>query len=200
MTATILRTKAALAAALSGLGIGLTAPVSPAAADSESDTRYYFEVDEIQAGSDVPAEVRGAIRTRLAGAIDGHDRLLSELPDGAPDPDEDPEAFEAFADQADLRAYEVHAEVTSYRAEVDEHPDGPGHVVTVHVGLRLFGEGIPRPTMDFSGDGSATAQVPTGRRVRDADRDYAHASAIQEAVTEGVATSLRELDAPPGGD
>jgi hypothetical protein len=66
----------------------------------------------------------------------------------------------------------------------------------VHVGLRMFGEGIPKRTMDFSGDGSATVQVPAGRRVRDQDRAHAHRTAIQMAVSEAIATSMRELDGP----
>ncbi len=169
--------------------------VTIAAPAAASERKYMFAIDEIRGASDVPERVSREIRTRLGGAIEGHDRLLDELPAEAPDPKTEPERFERFMRARNMRAYNVHMEVTSYRAEVSEQPDpDPGHVVTVHIGLRLFGEGIPKPTMDFSGDGSATVQVPTGRRVRSRDRAHAHQTAIRMAVSEAIETSLRELD------
>ncbi len=168
-------------------------PASAAAGDA---SEYIFQVDEIKAGDEVPGPASREIRTRLGDEIDSHDRLHAQFPAEAPDPDEDPEGLERFLDARDLSAYDVHVEVTSYRAEVDENPDAPGHIVTVAIGLRVFGEGIPRPTMDFSGEGSATVMVPTGRRVRNRDRAHAHKTAIEQAVSEGIMTSLRELDAP----
>jgi hypothetical protein len=179
-------------AALAGVALLLLA----APASAQRERTYMFSIAEIRAASEVPGAVSREIRTRLASAIDAHARLLTELPADAPDPRTEPDRFERYMKAKNLRAFNVHMEVTSYRAEVAEQPDpDPGHMITVHIGLRLFGEGIPKRTMDFSGDGSATVQVPAGRRVRDRDRAHAHQTAIRMAVSEAIETSLREIEA-----
>ena len=182
----------ALAAAAAVVMTGFAAP-----ADAGGERRYMFSLAEIKAGSEVPSAASREIRDRLASSVEAHERLLGELPASAPDPVKEPEKFERFMRAQNLRAFKVHVEVISYRAEVKEQPDpDPGHLITVHLGLRMFGEGLPKATLDFSGDGSATVQVPAGRRVRARDRGHAHETAIRIAVEEAIQTSIRELDGP----
>ncbi len=170
-----------------------------AATDAEAAPRnFVFELTKIELkAKGAPAKELGAlIRKTLTRKIDAAERLLPELPRGAPDPKSHPKEFVAFMKKQRLNAYKVNVEVTEYERAIEAASTGRGKLVTVRIALRIFGETVPDRSMAFTGGGSATVKLAVGSKVRDKDVTAANNDAIDLAIDDALATSIKKLDGP----
>lgn len=184
-----------MAALLACLALLATAPAE--AQRRKKAPTYAFLVTKVELKDGVPSKIEGLVRERLAAAIDAHADLIGALDDDAPDPAKDPEAFERYLRAKGIKAYKVNVEVTGYERTAVANPKKSGNVLTVHVALRLFGETVPQRVMAFTGDGSSTIKLETGKKVRERDDTVAHKDATELAVADAIATSLRKLAEGP---
>jgi hypothetical protein len=178
------------------LGALVALAVAPAA-HAQTRASYYFDLSEIT-GDSASDEVRGWVRAHIARAIDAHAKLVSELGEDAPDPETEPKRFEAYLKKRGLRAFRVHVEVTAYSEEVEQQrPPRSGKVIVARISLRMWGESVPGRVIAFAGDGSSTVKIEVGKVVRPRDREAANNEAIELAVAEALAESIRKLEQPP---
>lgn len=175
--------------------VALAAILSTAAtASAKSRTRYIYRVSEVSAADKVKAPLP-QIRAGLATGIAKTDGLTTELPAAAPDPEKNPKAFKRFLKRKRLRAFRVNLEVTRYEKSVETLDERGNKALTVSVALHLFGETIPDRTMAFAGNGSATIKMEVGKKVRKRDETVANHDAIEVAIDQAIAESLRKLAA-----
>ncbi len=192
----LVRAAAIALAALAALAV----VAAPAAARKKPKT-YYFEVADVRAADEVgkaAAEVVPITAAQLAKAITAHAQLVDKL-DGAPDR-ANARAFKAWLKKKKLDgAYRVNVELTGFEEELEDKDESLNQEkrLVVRLSLRTFGETIPDRVMAFSGEGSATIKVDVGKRLRPRDREYAISEAVQMALAEALASSLKKLAAPP---
>ena len=182
-----------------------TADAAPAAGKKAkpkgSNKRYLFSPDKVvlsaKAGDEVGKTAQARLGPQLATAIGEHPRLVAVLT-GAPDPSADPKGFDrALKAQKRAGGYRVTVEVSEASEEIEELDGRPGQLrLVVRLSLHMFGETLPRRTMGFSGEGSATIKVDVGKKVRPRDREYAWDSAGAQAVRDALAASLDKLGVP----
>jgi len=180
--------------AISAVAIAL-ALVSASAARAENKQSYVFIVDQVDRKAEAPEAVVTAVREALAKKIAASERLLAELPADAPDPTTAEKKFLAFMARRNMRAFKVRVEITEY--EMSEEPARSGKNVVVRVALHMFGETIPKRTMGFTGDGSAMIKLGVGNKVRPKDREVANRDAIELAIDDALATSIKKLEEEP---
>lgn len=190
------RNRPARAAALALAALAALAVAWPRAAEAKRRKKptYVFLVTRVELEKGVPAKLEAVLREKLAAAIEEHAQLEAKLDEDAPDPEKDPKAFERYLKKKRISAYKVNVEVIGYERTVEDNPNKSGNVLTVHVALRLFGETMPKRVMAFTGDGSATIKLETGKTVRSRDDQVAHEDATELAVADAVAVSLRKLE------
>ena len=83
---------------------------------------------------------------------------------------------------------------------INQLPGGMGYAVeriVVRIGIHMLGESIPARTWGFTGDGSATIKVEVGKKIRDADYEYAWSQAAEAAVADAMVTVFKQLAIPP---
>jgi len=184
------------AAALAILGLALAAP-APAWAGKKKN-KYYFQLADVALDEGIPAELQGMVRKQVETSLASHERIITQLPEGAPDPAAAPKKFKNWSKRRNLRAFKVHLEVTSYTHEVEPMPaPRPGKRLKVSIELRMFGETVPDRVLAFSGDGSATVILEVGKKVRKPDSDAGNHDAIELAVAKALERSITKLDQPP---
>ena len=184
-----------LAAALAVIAAALAA--APAAAGAKSKETYIFLVWKVGLENDTPKELSEMVSTRLRSAIDAHKDIDPAVPSGAPDPEKDPEKFSAYLKAKKKRAFKLNVQVSKYSQDIEPAPKAGSQYVTVRVSLRLFAESYPGRGMSWTGDGSATVKIETGKTVRDADKKEANSAALDEAVAKAIEQVLVKLREPP---
>ncbi len=190
-----IRKRPLFAALLTILGLSLVAPL-PARAGKKD--KYYFALATIELKEGIPAEIEALVRTQVEKSIAEHARIVTTLPEGAPDPKAAPKRFEKFLKRKKLHAYKVYLEVTSYTHEVEPMPPPRrGQRLKVSVELRMFGETIPGRVLAFSGDGSATVILEIGKKLRAADTKAGNHDSIELAVAKALERSITKLAQPP---
>ena len=170
---------------------------APAAAGAKSKETYIFLVWKVGLENNTPKELSEMVSTRLRSAIDAHKDIEPAVPAGAPDPEKDPEKFSAYLKAKKKRAFKLNVQVTKYSQEIEPAPKAGSQYVTVRVSLRLFAESYPGRGMSWTGDGSATVKIETGKTVRDADKKEANSAALDEAVAKAIEQVLVKLREPP---
>ncbi len=165
-----------------------------AEADAKPKPKYIYLVSEVKSADSVTGSPITEIRAGLDKGLAKTPEISAALPKGAPDPVKQPKEFKRFLKRKKLRAFRVNVEITSYEQRTEKLERG--NRVSVHVDLRLFGETLPERVMAFAGQGSATVKLDVGKRVRDADRKAANGEAIEVAIKEALAESLKKLGAP----
>jgi len=188
------RHPSALRRAISLAAIAI-AMVSTSTALAESKQTYVFTVDKLDSKVPTPEAVMTTVREALAKKIEASDRLQADLPADAPDPATAEKKFIAFLAKRNMRAFRVHVEITEY--ELSEEEARSGKNVVVRVALRMFGETVPKRTMAFTGDGSAMIKLGVGKNVRPKDREVANRDAIELAIDDALATSIKKLEEEP---
>ena len=164
-------------------------------ARADNGRTYYFVVDTIKLSDGVPDKVEAQLRKQVAKAIDKHERLLSALPEDAPDPDADAKAFIAYTEKRKLHPYKVRVEVNDYELEVEPMPEPrTGHRITGSISLRILGVTMARSTFGFTGDGAATVKAEVGKKVRKRDRRFTSEDAAELAIGKALAMSVTRLD------
>lgn len=184
-----------LAAALAVTAAALAA--APAAAEAKSKETYIFLVWKVGLENNTPKEVSEMVATRLRSAIDAHKDIEPAVPPSAPDPEKEPEKFSAYLKAKKMRAFKMNVQVTKYSQEIEPGPKAGSQYVTVRVSLRLFAESYPARGLSWTGDGSATVKIETGKTVRDADKKEANSAALDEAVAKAIEQVLVKLREPP---
>lgn len=183
-----------LAAALAVVAAALAA--WPASAGAKPKETYIFLVWKVGLENKTPKELSEMVSTRLRSAIEAH-KILPAVPEGAPDPEGEPDKFKAYLKSKNMRAFRMNVQVTKYSQDVEEAPGKPGsQYLTVRVALRLFAESYPARGMAMTGDGSATVKLEIGKTVRDADKKEANNSALDEAVNKAIEQVLVKLREP----
>jgi hypothetical protein len=176
------------------VGIALLWAASPAGAKERVD--YVYQIAKVSSAKGIKAPM-GNVSKGLRGGVERSKRIAAELPEKAPDPRKQPERFKKYLKKKGLKAYRVNLEVTDYEERVEAIDERGGKRIAVRISLRIFGETIPDRVMAFAGHGAATVKLEVGRTVRDRDREVANHDAIEVAVDQAVAESLRKLDMPP---
>ncbi len=165
------------------------------AADAKGKQKYYFLVYKIELAEGIPAELTEQVRKQVIRSIAKHDKLIEALPADAPDPVAEPKLFARYIKKNKLEPYRVNVEVTDYSHEVDEMPAGRrGQRLTVSISLRTFGETMPVRKMAFGGEGSSTIKMDIGKKLRKRDSRAANHDAIELAVGDALAISLKRLE------
>jgi hypothetical protein len=183
-----------LAVALAALAGALA--LEPAASAKPAET-YIFLVSRVDlAKKDMPRTLEKQVQDEVTKAVEAHAELDGAMPAGAPDPEVKPKDFKSYLNKRKQRAFKVNVEVTDYERSVVPR-DGRDQLLSVRVALRIFGETVPDRVMAFTGEGSATIQIEVGKTVRDKDRTYADQQAIEVAVGDAIATSIKKLREPP---
>ncbi|HEU5059391.1 MAG TPA: hypothetical protein VFU21_22815 [Kofleriaceae bacterium] len=170
---------------------------APASAGAKSKETYIFLVWKVGLENNTPKELSEMVATRLRSAIDAHKDIEPAVPQGAPDPDKEPEKFSAYLKARKMRAFKMNVQVTRYSQEIEPGPNAGSQYVTVRVSLRLFAESYPARGLSWTGDGSATVKIETGKTVRDADKKEANSAALDEAVKKAIDQVLVKLREPP---
>ena len=185
-----------LAAALAVVAASLVA--APASAPAKSKETYIFLVWKVGLENNTPKELSEQVATRLRTAIEAHKDIEPKVPEGAPDPEKDPEKFNAYLRAKKMRAFKMNVQVTKYSQEIEPAPGKAGsQYLTVRVSLRLFAESYPARGMSWTGDGSATVKLEIGKTARDADKKEANSAALDEAVNKAIEQVLVKLREPP---
>lgn len=180
-----------LAVAAAGLAALLAA--APAHAGK---VKYIYQIAKVTRAEGVKAPT-AKVSKGLSDGIKRAEAIDGKLPKGAPDPHKQPKRFKKYLKRKRLKAYRVSLEITQYEQEVEEHDDRGHKRLTVRISVRLFGETVPDRVMGFAGKGSATVKLDVGRKVRDRDREVANHDAIEVAIDQAIAESLRKLAMPP---
>ena len=186
---------------VSCVAIALCALVALASAAPKK--KYHFAVDLVAAAKDVPADkvadVLEPLKAQLAKVIAAHPQMVASL-EGAPDPAADAKKFKTWLTRKKIAgAYKVNVEITGFEEELEDKDASLNAEkrLVVRLSLRMFGETIPERKMGFSGDGSATIKLDVGKKLRPKDRAYAIQQAIELAVDDALATSMKQLANPP---
>lgn len=180
--------------AVVGLALSSTAEAAP-------KKKYYFELAAVTAKPEVSADVAKSATTRVETQVKkawaAHPQLV--VLEGQPDWRTQTEPYRKFLKKKGVAgAYLVTVELTEATEEVQPMPDKPNtQRIVVRVALHMLGENIPTKTMGFTGDGQATIKVEVGKKIRDADREYAWAQAAEAAVNDAMATVFKQLAVPP---
>lgn len=180
------------------VGFVLASPASEAEAAPKK--KYYFELAAVTAKPEVkPDAAKKAtpkVEADVKKAFAGHPQLVAL--EGQPDWRTKTEPYKKFLKQKGITsAYLVTVEVTEASEEIQPMPDKPNtQRIVVRVALHMLGESIPAKTMGFTGDGQATIKVEVGKKIRDADREYAWAQASEAAVNDAMATVFKQLALP----
>ncbi|GAB4537552.1 MAG: hypothetical protein Tsb0020_52100 [Haliangiales bacterium] len=175
-----------------GVAVALVSLPDKASAEPAKRARFCLLLNQVTVAEGVPSELVESVRARTEAAIAAHAELSPALPEQAPDPAARPKAFSAFMKRRGLHAYRLNVEITSYRHELSE--GRRGQELTVHVGLRTFGETMPKPAIGFTGDGQATIKLEIGRTLRDRDTRAGNREAVELAVEEALSESVRRLE------
>jgi hypothetical protein len=178
----------------------LVAPGRPAEARGAAE-RYVFLLTRVELSKTaIPPALEAQVRAELARAFEAHPDIDGALPEGTPDPETQPDKFKAYLKKRRLRAFRVNVQLTDYERAVEAR-DARDRVLTVRLSLHLFGEAMPERVMAFTGEGSTTIKIEIGKTVRDKDQTYADQQAIELAVTDAIATSIKRLrEHPPNQD
>ena len=169
-------------------------------ADAAPKKKYYFELAAVTAKPEVKADVAKSaatrVETQVKKAFDAHPQLVKL--EGQPDWRTSAEPYRKFLKKKNVaNAYLVTVELTEASMEVVPMEDKPNtQRIVVRIGLHMLGENIPARTMGFTGDGSATVKVEVGKKIRDADYEYAWAQAAEGAVADAMVTVFKQLAIP----
>ena len=197
----MVRSRPSLALALLAL-LALLAVVGPGAARAGKPRRYHFALIEVKAApavGDHAAELTAAVKAEADKVLTSHPQLVATLTAPPAETAGFPAWKKYLGKQKLDGAYRVNIEITSYEETVEDlDPSDKIELrLTIRIQLRMFGEVIPLRTMAFTGDGGATVKADVGRRLRPRDRDFNLAGAVELAVGDAVASSLRKLESAP---
>lgn len=158
------------------------------------DTKYYFLLDDIILKNDAPELLDPLIRKQAKKFVAKHARLVSELPEGAPDPRAEPAKFEKFVKKSGIEPYGIRLEIISYEQEVEPNPRKSGNIIKVAISMRVLGVTLSKSTFGFTGEGSATIKAEVGKRVRKRDIKFTNDDALVIAVGEAMDMAVKRLD------
>ncbi len=181
--------------------VALLALLAFPATASAAKKKYFLSIDQVAVKSvpaDKTADVLEPTKAEVAKALAGHPQLVASLA-GAPDPTADAKKFRAWLKKKRIDgAFKVNVEITSFEEEIEEKDAAINQEkrLIIRLSLRMFGETIPERKMGFSGDGSSTIKIDIGKKLRPKDRTYAIQQAIELAVGDALATSLKQLSLP----
>jgi hypothetical protein len=184
---------------VAGLVLALLTAWSPASAAAKK--RYLLLIDQVTVKgipADKTADVLEPTKAQLARALAANPQLVASL-EGAPDPAE-AKKFHAWLTKKKLSgAYRVSVEINGFEEEVEDKDASRNQEkrLNVRLSLRMFSETMPERKMGFSGDGSATVKLDIGKKLRPKDRTHAIQQAIEIAIDDALATSLKQLAVPP---
>ena len=162
--------------------------------------KYYWSLLGVfpkpEVAADIAAYVKPLVEAQLAKALNTTPQLTGALPDGA-DPSK-AAAFKKLLAKAKIAgAYSVSIDITDATEEVVESESKPGEQrLVVRLSVHLLSEVLPEKTIGFTADGSVTIKQEIGKKLRPKDREFVWASAVEEAVTEAIATSIKDLSKP----
>lgn len=162
--------------------------------------KYHFQLAGVRAQAGVEGKVAAdalrLLEAEVEKAFAKHDQMAPDLT-GAPSPETDPKGYAKWLKKKKIKgSYLVNVDLTLYKEEIEDAPTG-GKRFVVRLELHMFGETIPERKMAFEGAGSATVKQDTGKKIRDRDREFTIQSAIELAVADAMAESLRKLALPP---
>jgi hypothetical protein len=187
-----------LAAAVAAAAVVLSVAQPALAAPKK---RYHYELTQVTAKAEVPADVGQIALPRVKGqvvkAFASHPQLVTDLP-GAPDATADATGYRKYLVGKGLAgSYYVTVELTGASYAVEPVDAKPGtQRIAVHVALHMLGENIPGRTIAFTGEGEATIKQEVGKTIRQADIDYSWDQAAETAVKDAIETSLKQLAKP----
>jgi hypothetical protein len=170
------------------------------AGKKKAKTKYHFELESVKAQpgvqGQVAADVLKALEAEIRKAFATHPRMVADLT-GAPDPQTDAKGYAKWLKKKKVSgSYLVNVDLTTYREEQEDSPDGKGKRIVVRLEIHMFGETIPERKMAFEGEGSSTVKQDVGKKVRDKDREFTVQSAIELAVADAMKQSLAKLSEP----
>jgi hypothetical protein len=153
--------------------------------------RSIFVMDRVVFAEGVPDSLEPVVRKQVATLVAKRTELLTEIPEDAPDPNQDAKAFERYLKKKNLRAFRVWVEISRYKSQ-KESKDGKNSL-WVDVGLRFFGETIPGKSFGFSGDGAASIKIEVGAEFRPRDSEIAQSEAVTAALDQAISGALSSL-------
>jgi hypothetical protein len=169
-------------------------------AEAAPKKKYYFELAAVTAKPEVKPDVAksaaGRVEAQVKKAFEAHPQLAKI--EGQPDWRTSAEPYRAFLKKKGIAsAYLVTVELTEASEEIVPMEGKPNSQrIVVRIALHMLGESIPARTMGFTGDGSATIKVEVGKKIRDADHEYAWAQAAEAAVNDAMVTVFKQLAIP----
>jgi hypothetical protein len=187
--------------ALAFLVLTLGGGVAEAGKKSKKD-KYRFELVGVKAAPGVEGKVAAdalrLLEAEVKKAFEPPPQLVADM-SRAPDPDADPKGSAKWLKKKKIKgAFKVNVDLTLYTEETEDAPQGNGAKrLVVRLELHMFGERVPERKMGFEGVGSSTVKQDVGKKVRPRDREFTIQSAIELAVADAMAESLRKLALPP---
>lgn len=178
----------------------ILAVLATSTAADAAPKKYYFELAGVLIKPEVKPEVgkeaQGRVEAQVKKAWAAHPQLVAL--EGQPDWKASPEPFRAFLKKKGLAgAYLVTVEITDAVFEVAPMEGKPNtQRITCRIALHMLGENMPGRTMGFTGDGQATIKVEIGKKLRDADTEYAWQQAAEAAVADAMKTVFDQLAKP----
>ena len=158
---------------------------------------YLLQVTTIDLADGTPDDIELLLAKQLTTSIEAHDRLVATAGKDAPDPAVEPDKFKEYLKKNNLEAFTVNVQVLSYEHVLEKMPEPrTGQHLTVRIAVRMFGVTMPGNVMSFTGEGSATVKLELGKKLRKRDSEVANHDAIELAVENALADSIKKLDEP----
>jgi hypothetical protein len=195
--------KAALFALLVAGAIG-TAPKAEAA-------KYYFQLQDVKAGPEVDAALKGFAGEALTADLTGRPEWATATvgckpgaacipaaaatpalgPNGKP---ADRTALTEALKHEKLRGFDVTVRIDRLKQELkDPKPGGRLKQLAVSVHLSVFGTTIPDAKLAFSGDGEAGTEAEVAERKVAAETASATKDVIKDAIKQAVDQAVLKL-------
>lgn len=158
--------------------------------------KYYFNLGEVTAESDIDTSTKDQAREALEAALAERPEFTSDLGDPV-----DGVALAEALERRKLQGFNVNLKIASFSKE-DLPPKPGGRLPQLAVGIKLsvFGTTIPEAKLAFGGDGEAVVQAEVvesrmDKEVASLTKD-AVAAAVKQAVDDAVAKLGRPVSAP----
>ncbi|HVV51009.1 MAG TPA: hypothetical protein VHO06_15180 [Polyangia bacterium] len=181
-------TLALVAAAVAAVAL----PAGPVRAASP---KYYFQLQPVKAGPEVPADLKAYTGEALKAELAARPEWASDVgPAGQAAPGSDRSALVAELKKRNLRGFDVTARIEKLKQEVkDPKPGERERRLAVEVEVTVFGTTIPDAKLAFSGDGQSASEAAVSERRVAADTAETTKDVIKDAIKQAVEQAVVKL-------
>jgi hypothetical protein len=174
---------------LAGAAAGAAAPPAAAA------PKFFFQVQEVKAGPEVPAALKAYAAQAVKDELAKRPEWESDIgPPGKQGPGEDRSGLVGELKKRNLRGFDVTVRIESFKQELkDPRPGGRLKQLAVDAKLTVFGTTIPDAKLAFSGSGQSGIESEVADRTLAKDSDEAGKDALKDAIKQAVDQAVLKL-------